>query len=326
MMTARAALDRGDRKAPRTRSSANVAYAADWRPTIKSVIPVVRRAILVKHVPRLNRHHTQQVHAAVEKAWDTWRGRYVAQVARFSGLGPLDLQVVETEKVRLKQDGKTPMLDLPRIRTRRHSARQFDLRNCVALCIDDLSSKVWARVGLPDQDGIDGCPTGELRPLVAAFRSLSRDCDEWFYEEFSCLAQDVLSGIERRRTGTLEVTTVGLKVDGDVSDDFFDDWLLDGTEGPNFRNEELCEFLMAAADLAFHPAELGTREPDSFWMSIPSAVQLPNGDLASRKALYLVRPVGEVAQVVGIGLDDSQEGDLASQAALKISRLVANRV
>jgi hypothetical protein len=61
-------------------------------------------------------------------------------------------------------------------------------------------------------------------------------------------------------------------------------------------------------------------------MSLPTSVELKNRDLVSRTALFLVRAIGDVVQVVGIGLDDSANGAFASDIALKVSRWVASRI
>lgn len=247
-------------------------------------------------------------------------------VAERAGLPPESVEVLKNEAIRLKFDGKTPMLDLPRLQTKSGAGASFDLRNCVALCLDEFSSKVWTRLGLPAARREHGCSARDLRQIAETYRSLAKSCGEWFYDEFFSLVERTLCGTERERIGAIEITTVGLQVEGEQSDEDFESWLLDGSEGPNLENEDLCQYLADAANLDFHPKELRTREPDSFWMSIPSAIHLANGDLASRTVLYLVRPVDHVVQVVGVGLDDSQAGELASHVALKVSRLVANRI
>jgi hypothetical protein len=297
-----------------------------WRPVIKRVVPVVRWAILVRHTPRLTSEHPGRVLSAFEQTWSDWASKYRASVAAQAGIELSDLRIVPHESIRLRLDGKTPMLDLPRVQTARGVARKLDLRNCVALCLDDLSSKIWTRIGIPYDDAIVGSSTSELRSAIGSFRAIARSCCEWFYKEFLELTSGAFDGIESKRVGILEVTTVGLSVDQDDGDEDFDSWLLEGSKGPNLQNEDLCTFLADAANLDFHPREMTRREPDSFWMSLPGAVQLPTGDLASRRILYLVRPIDGVVQIVGIGLDDSQSSDLASHVALKISRLVANRI
>lgn len=294
-------------------------------PQVKSVVPVVRWAILVRHSPHLTKDHPEQVLVAVKRAWGRWQTKYRDFLAQQAGLATAELEFAKKEEVRLKVDGKTPMLDLPRVQTR-STAVCFDVRNCVALCLDEYSSKVWTRLGLPTEQREGGISTSDLRGITASYRGLARSTGDWFFNEFYSMADGVFEGIERQRIGAIEITTVGLQVEGELDEGVFESWLLDGANGPNLDNDDLCHFISEAADLDFHPRELREREPESFWMSLPSAVRLGNGDLVSRTVLYLVRPVDHTVQVVGVGLDDSSAGELASHVALKVSRLVANRI
>ena len=219
------------------------------------------------------------------------------------------------------------MLDLPRIHGNR-AGDAFDMRSYWSLCVDEFSSKTWTRVGPPLKKTWTMLPPEILSSVVGEYRALANSCGEWIHREFRRLTQAVLG--KSRRGHTFEITTVGLRVHGDVNEDLLDEWLFaydkDGAEGPNFENDSLCRFLADAAGLDFHPRELEKRAA-GFWMSIPGAVELANGDVVTRRVLYLVRPAGKTfVQVVGIGLDDSRAGDLAPEVVLKASRLLAGGI
>jgi hypothetical protein len=166
-----------------------------------------------------------------------------------------------------------------------------------------------------------------MLPVIERFREVTAACGEWFYGQFVDYTKNMFEG---NRGATLEITTLGLQVEGGYSEDDVESWLLardeDGAEGPNFNNEELCDYLRRAAGLEFHPRELRAHEPRSRWVSINATIPLSDGELVSRKVLYMVRPHGSIVQIVGVGLDDSVSGDLAGDAALRLSRLVANRI
>jgi len=304
-------------------------YRPRWRPEITGIVPVVRQAILITHEPLLQMSHAQEVLGVFEQVWDTWKNSYHAAVAERSNLSAADLEFVASEKVRDKIDGKTPMIDLPRLRTT-GQAEPLDLRNCLALCVDEFSSKVWTRVGPPIESDDRAWPAADMAAVIERFREIASACGEWFYKEFVELTRQVLAGIDSKRWATLEITTVGLQVAGECSEDEFDAWLLmrdeNDVEGPNFENGDLCRFITEAANLNFHPRELRKRELRSSWLSIQSTIPLATGELVSRKVLYMVRPLGSIVQIVGVGLDDSVRGDLAGDAALKLSRMVANSI
>lgn len=292
-------------------------------PEVTRVAPVFRWAILVKHKPMPTAAHAQKVYLAIRAAWPEWKEVYRAKVAEIAGLRPDELAFAEDEEVRLKWDGDTPMIDLPRLHTTPGASKQFDVRSCVALCVKDFSSKIWCRLGRPAGSAEHFCAVTDLASCVETFRGWARRIDDWFYDEFFRLAESALDGIRNERGAAMEVTTVGLQVEAEHGDGNFEEWLLDDGKGPNLENKALCAFLADAAGFNLNPNDLPAREPDSFWLVIPTAVQQQSGVLAYRKVLYLVRHIDDVAQVVGIGLDDSKSGDLAGLAALKVSRLVA---
>lgn len=290
---------------------------------IRSVLPVIRHAILVKHAPKLQHLNVEGAVACLQDKWSEWRDVYRTAAAAIAGVVPATIEVATREQVRSRMDGKTPMIDLPRLRTTRPSTIQFDLRNCLALCLDDFSSKIWTRIGLPETE--EGCLPSDLSRAIAGFRRQAVVTGDWFYENFFELTRDAFGRTKRTRVGLLEVTTVALRVDPIYEDECLDRWLLEG-EGPNLANDDLRRYVTDAANVSFDIRELSRREPESFWMSLPAAAELSNGALVSRRFLFLVRPIDDGVQIVGVGLDDSKSPDLANEVALKMSRLIANRI
>lgn len=288
-------------------------------PQIKAVVPVVRLALLKRHEPRLTKDRTQRAYVAFAEAWPEWNETYRHAVAERAHVQPGAVAIHPTEHVRLRIDGKTPMIDVPSLSV----ADNFDLRNCAALCVDEFSSKFWTRVG--PQGFAQSFSGRELTRLLARYRALAYACGDWFYDEMVRIAGDSLTASTLHDEGRLEVTTIGLQLHEELTEDEVDAWFFDG-ERPNFENEDLCAFFKQAARIDYDLAEVERREGNAFWMSMPMAVRLRNGTLAERTALYLVRPLERLVQVVGVGLDDSEAGDFANEVALKVSRVVANRV
>ena len=299
-------------EAPRRRTARST-------PHIKAVAPVVRLAMLRRHEPRLTTERTERAFAAFEREWPTWKESYRREVAKHAHVAPQSVSIHPNEILRLRIDGKTPMIDVPSL----YVAESFDLRNCAALCVDDYSSKFWTRVG--PQGFTWRYADRELMVVLARYRALAESCGEWFYRELFRIAGDALNGAVLHDEGRLEITTIGLQLDEELTDDEMDAWFFNGAL-PNFDNEELCGFFQKAARIDYDLADVETREKGSFWMSIPMAVRLKSDTLAVRKALYLVRPLENRIQVVGVGLDDSANGDFANEVALKVSRVIANRV
>ena len=310
-------------------ASKEVSRFRHWEPEITSIVPVVRWAILVRHDPLLTKNLPPLVKDAIDQAWGRWAEDYRAAVAERAQMPEEGLDLDRQETIRLRFDGKTPMIDLPKLQSRAGSVKLFDIRNCAALCLENYSSKIWTRVG-PPYPSDRGWGVDDLSPVLKEYRALAKSSGEWFFEEFKRLTKEILADHPMTREGALEVTTVGLRVEGDAqNEDHFDSWLFrdgDPSLGPNLENEDLCRFMTEVAVLGHDIRELKSRESKAFWMFMPMAVELANGDLATRRALYLVRPVKDLVQVVGICLDDSRVGDFASEVALKVARVVANRI
>lgn len=291
--------------------------------SITRVVPVVRRAVLYGFNPSLTTKQTKDAYGVFSAKWPRFSEEYRAKVAEMTDIPKRRLEFDEKEKeLRYRIDGKTPMIDLPRLRTDRKARLQFNQRSCVALCIDDYSSKVWTRVGPPKGTG---CKVDEVGAVAAAYRRQAQAFGEWFAVEFFDLMQDILPMDAQTKRGILEVTTVALQVDGEVDDEAFEKWLLQD-DRPNLDNAELRHLLSEAGSLDFDLRQLPRREPESYWVSIPNTIQLPNGDLSSRRFLYLVRPTEKDHVVIGIGFDDSSTGEMASDVGLKLARFIANRV
>lgn len=289
---------------------------------ITGAIPVVRRAILAKHDPKLRKRQTRRAGNIMKTLWPTWKDRYLAQMAEIAGVEAGELVIHEREEVRYRLDGETPMVDLPRIRTAERCVYRFDQRNCCALCIDKFSSKIWSRLGPPERH--PGYGLDDVRETTERYRRHAIKAAEWFYHEFFRLTADAFEGTKRTRdTAVLEVTTVGLRVEGEVTGAVNDAWLFDG-ESVNLANDTLCDYLKSAAGIDCSiPELLDAERDDAYWVKVPAVVRQRNGVLASRNVLYLGHVTGDLVQFVGIGIDDSTKGDFANDVALKISRLIA---
>lgn len=298
----------------------SAAIAAEESFEIRSAVPVERLAIVAAHDPVLTEDQPDRAKAAFDAAWAEWQEQYLAAIARIWRMSPSDLYIKEDEKIRKRMDGKTPMLDFPRIRTRGAASTHFDLRHCVALCLEkEFSSKVWTRIGFPKGES---CALDRIHATTVLFRERAQACTEWFYEQFFSVTAEVFRGHARKRGGFLEVTMIALRVDAGAPSDALDRWLV-VHDRPNLANDELRAYIQAAGDI---DGDVQTIGDGAFWVSLPTAVELPDRDLAPRKALFLVRPVGDTLKVVGIGLDDSETGDFANKIAIKLSRFFANQV
>ena len=289
---------------------------------IHGAYPVVRRAILARHTPTLKAGQAEDAANVLAGLWPEWQNGYMAATAEAAGLSPRDLEIPTKDHVRSRYDGRTPMIDLPRVRS---VARDypFDQRNCAALCVEKkFSSKIWTRVGYP-QD-MAPCLLEDLQELTDRYRQQAIGVGEWFYRNFFDDTAEAFRHTHRHRDkATLEVTTVGLRVDPEIAEEDIDAWLFDDG-APNLHNEDLWEYLRRAGNIDLSVSDLQATEHE--WWSMPIGVRTVDGILVSRRALYLMRPVGDIVQIVGIALDDSVNGEMANDVALKLSRFIASGI
>lgn len=298
--------------------------ARAWQPKITRVVPWVRWAILVRHQPPLTDWVADRAKVLLEDAWSSWSGKLRKKVASLTRLSAANLSFRKDESIRLKYDGKTPMIDLPLMETD-VSVGGFSLRICVALCTDDYSSKVWARVGSPAVTPY-GCRVSEVRETVSFYRDLARQTSDWFHDEFFALTASAFVDHQQHRIRTMELdlTTLALHLADTPTADHLEAWLYHQDSAPNLANAQLRRFIADALGVEADADYLNQKE--AFWVSMPASGQLDTGELASRNFIYFVRPTAGALQVAGVGLDDTREGELASAVALKMSTYIASRV
>jgi hypothetical protein len=304
--------------------AASLAHRVDWnpQPDITSAGVVVRRALLCKFDPVLTKSQTEKAGTIVKKRWPSWKNEYLRKMEEIAGIAAGEFTIKENEYVRYRYDGgKTPMIDLPLIRTDADAEFVCDQRNCGALCVEkDYSSKIWTRVGIPIESR--GCSKDDLRAMTERFRAQAASACESFYEQFFDMTASAFSSSRRTRNQeVLEITTIGLRVDETLTEDAVDAYLFDG-DSANLASDELCEYLAAAANMDVDDLRRNSGEFD--WMAMPATMLSGSGTVVSRRIPYFTRTVGDVVQIIGIGFDDSGRGEMANDAALKLSRIIAN--
>ena len=323
---------------PLASTRSHAASATDAKHLGSDVLPVVRLASLVRLTPPPSGRQAQSIQASLASRWEEKKGDYRKVVAESAGLKPNELEFVEKEWVRCHYDGKTPMVDFPRLRTLAGTPLSFDTRICIALCTDKLSSKVWSRVGYPlrKASGDEEHPEhlhvtkDQLRSLTSQFRKIAESSSEWATRMLEALVAQKYPKLSWTQRGILEISalTVGDQNVGETLQELaHSETTAAALLARDDNGAELGEYLLGLANLDDASLlEITETEPDAFWFSTTGTVELADGHLVSRPMLFLMHPRGEVAQAIGIGFDDSTGGQLLRQSALTVSRWVANRV
>ncbi len=293
-----------------------------------SVVPVFRRAILVTTKPKLSDKVANELLIRLKELWPRVADDYRRVVARAVDVEPSSLEFKPGEEARIGIEDGTPTIDFPRLATIGEVRFSFDTRICIALCIDDVSSKVWSRVGLPQTSS--GEPTqlalGDLGSLIARFRDLATTATEWAYKLLRRVRGDLHIKM-KRRPAALEVTTLGTRND-DLSS-YFQDLeaglspydLLKNPHAHRTLEAYYGQVISSTADIA----ELSD-ESEAIWFSFPVTVDLEDQRIERREVIFFMWPGTRTAEVVGVAPHDDAFRQLAWKVALGVSRWIAKRV
>lgn len=314
--------------------------------SLLDLLPVVRMARLLRVQPVPSTNQVKQLQVRIRDSWDEIKLGYREVIAKAADLEPSLLEFAQDEWVRLHRDGKTPMVDLPRVRSLAGSDRRLDARVCFAVCTDDLSSKIWARVGVPLKPEVPGLlehddrlanqvregepysveNLRELREQMSSFRHIARETTNWATSTFESLVREVLPTSRVVMGGALEVSVVTAR-DAQLKEhlDRLSDYGLTANSLLEDASAVISKYIENAGDLD-RPLKSILADGESFWFSTPKTVEHPDGTLDTSQILYLMHPHGETAQTIGIGFADHLGGSHLRDSALDVSRWIANRI
>lgn len=297
------------------------------------VTPVLRRAVLLQVSPPPDATMADALVDRLKAEWAAESPRYKKIVAKASGVGVNDLSWDDHQGIRCRLEGKTRVVDFPRLRLQEPANLAFDTRVTLAICVEEeeMSSKAWSRLGLPQSRGKRSVVAlEELGALTHRFRRIAVPTSDWALNLLRRTIRRLFPDLKTRRHGCLEVSALGAR----------DERLASCFEKLAYSEARAEELLKADPELEkrfsryFQGAtdspiprlrDVAVKEPESFWFSSPVAVELNDGELGTREVLYLLRPTADTVEAVGLAYDDSVAGDLAQRSAVKVSRWMANR-
>lgn len=278
--------------------------------------PVVRWAQMMKLTPPPSPTDASSILLSLNDCWDLGVAELLQRVGKLPFItGGV---VSDAESVRIRYDGKTPLVDFPEVIFHHQSGEKVSVRVSIAVCTDEFSSKLWARVALAgDTDVL--CDPGDL---VADFRTTAIDCSRWTVEIFKQAVRESCAGISARRNGLLEVSAMA------VSDMRARSLLRKLADSHVTANDlfsmpdagELLTFWMSPLDI-----DTGT-DGDGLWLSSPVTVTDDDGYMETRDSLFVLRELEDRVQLLGVVFDETGSGDVARDTAQRVSRWVANRV
>ncbi|HEX3527684.1 MAG TPA: hypothetical protein VH988_11495 [Thermoanaerobaculia bacterium] len=297
------------------------------------VTPVLRRAVLLQTSPPPDAAMADTLVDRLSAEWAAESSVYKKVVAQASGISLDDLSWGSQEEIRCRLEGKTRVVDFPRLRFEGSADLAFDTRITMAICVEEkeMSSKAWSRLGLPQIRGQRSVVALEdLSALTHRFRRIAVPTSDWALSLLRRTIRRLEPGLKTRRRGCLEVSALGARDEQlapcfeklTYSEAKAEQLLKDDPE----LEKRVSRYFRSATSIPIpRLRDVVAKEPDSFWFSSPVAVELDHGELGSREVLYLLRPTANAVEAVGLAYDDSVAGDLAQKSAVKVSRWMANR-
>lgn len=282
----------------------------------------VRWAVLVRETPRLSREGTGAVYRRLLDDWNSQRSRVLDFIATEVGVSADRLTVQQGSPV-LRRDGKTRVVDFPRVSLAQPESKAFDSRICIALCTDHMSSKVWARASRPLNANWSGTPAN-LKKSILRYRQLANALSRWALLRYLKSLQDL--GIRGRVLTSLEVSVLGSddRELGDALDRA--SALADGGKDQLTASERRAiarHFGPLAGGITHAEGLLKTRR--ARWLASQTMVAQNNGELEERESCFVLRAVEDRAQAIGVTFDLDSPGEAAHQSSLKVGRWLANR-
>lgn len=295
-----------------------------------TVTPVMRRAVLLHVSPPPTTEMADSLFGYLKAEWNRVSLQYKEIVATASGVSCGDLRFDDHDEVRLCLEGKTRVIDFPRLSFQGHGFRAFDTRITLAICTeeDKMSSKAWSRLGLP-LGSRPSVKVEKLSELTVWFRQIATPTAEWAMALLRRTVRERFPALKMRRHGCLEVSAMGAR--DKVLQPVFQRLSQTGATAEELLQDRETEerFLRYFGNATKFPArrlrDVTKKDPDSFWFSSPVSVELTDGELGVREVLYLLRPTPDAVEALGLAYDDSVAGDLASKSAVKVARWMANR-
>lgn len=297
------------------------------------VIPFIRIAFLLDVNPRPTKNQAAGLLGQLKKRWGLLQTKYRENIASTADAENGEMKFDPNEEPRQRREGNTAILDYPLLRCLKNGHTGFDTRLCIAICTGGMSTKIWARVStLQDEAFVrPGVDTQKLPKVVEQYRKLA-------HTSYTCIVEILKQTVEKyshpfqiTEAGTLEVSAFGVRDEGfkryfqQLSDNnrITATAILEDREA----EEKFSFYFRKVADIKGNLLDLTRERPETFlWFSSPVTIEIKDGYIEEREVLYLTTSSNGTRRVLGIGYDDSVDGELSHKSVTRVARWIGVRV
>jgi len=256
------------------------------------------------------------------------RDGYETAVASAAGMAKNDLHFNEHEKVitRWEEDADTTIIDYPLLRSLRKPF--FETRICIAICSGKMSTKFWSRTCLPiGIESSNSVSVDEVKNLVKTFRCITDSSLTWMKKTLNKPIKEYFQPKQFVYWGQLEVSALGIADEG-LAECFRKLWDVESTAKDILKDEDVDERLtyyfkqVSRIQGKLSQYSNGRNLNNHFWFKVPAWVEVKDGYIKPREVLYLLRPLDDIGQAIGLAYDDSLNGDLLLRSGAKAANIM----
>ena len=288
------------------------------------VIPFIRVARLIKLKETPTQEQALSIVKGIQEVWLHSNKDYKETISKqINGTTIKDFRFADNEKIRQRWEGDTCVLDCPLL-VFRNGKDSLETRLCVSICTGPMSTKVWGRVGKPLVNSRRvGVKIEEITEFIQLNRSIARKSVEWMSRILEDNIKNIGSRFENSTLKWLEILVFGIK-DTNLEEYFNLFWETD------IKMKEILKKPEANKSLSFYFKKISPVSDlcnfsnirdngNCHFYTSPVMVTVNGGYIEPREVLYLDRKLNKERFVIGIGYDDSIDGNLSPKSSLKIA-------
>lgn len=316
------------------------------------VRPFTRQGILVSFERLLNSEQLSSLCHMSMDSWSTWQTEYKDSILKLDNLKKYNIEVAANETPLTHKEPDNQCVDFPRFDFFLDDNIVFSTRLCLAICIRGGSSKFWSRIGLPpltqstkgysipiqqiqEHTAKSQIPMKELREYISLYRLITQKSSNWIFEKFKEIIKSQVLELKtlnlNKEVDWMEISAFGvndvnvLKYTNQLS---HNKTTLKEILKDSKANDILSYYFREASDIQCSLNEYISREDTQSyaWFISPTFITNGRGYIQQRNVLYLMRRIEGKTQIIGVGYDDSGDGQLAHASVTKVAIWCGSKV
>lgn len=294
------------------------------------IVPFIRIARLIKTQKPPNRKQAEPILHDIFLKWPEYRELLKKIiVSQIPSINIDKFQFAEDERIRKRWEGDTHVLDCPLI-IYENGKDSLEIRICISVCTGPMSTKIWARIGKPIIENQRGSVSErEIRKIVSIYRKILRLTIEQIHKSVIKVFSNNKIVLTNIKTEWLEVSAFGLR-DFVITNYFNNLW------EQNISIQHVLSIKKASDSLSYCYGKISPidticnfsdiENKDCIFYTSPVSITIKDGAIERREVLYLDKLIEKERYIIGVGWDDSIDGNLSPKSSLKMAAFIGKEV